>query len=166
MFTKYGEFDSYEEINTKAQELLYADDQAGLKALAVENGMNEYVAEDYIDGIQEEFCSALMAASGKLKVEQEDLGKDFDNQEIFKDWVEYIYADLPENEELCRAVRSKNKNLIGCLGHILKYSFNNCYSLNDRIVKAANINAKVKLGIPGSGTVRKLIKEYYLGKKA
>ena len=75
-----------------------------------------------------------------------------------------IYFNGMENEELAAAVRRKGKSLKGCIAVLLKWSFQNCYAVDKEIVKAAGVSATVKMGIPGMGTAKKLIREYYLGK--
>lgn len=167
MFEKYGNFNSCEEINEKAAELLAASDEQSLMELAKENGIDEDDALDLMDGAITELCNPLIAAMGKILVESNDIKK-LEKQEIFNDWIDYIEARLPEDRDLQIAVRRKDKSLIGCLGHILSWSYSHAYEINKGIVEASGIkmSGKVKLGIPGSGTVKKLIVEYYTGKKA
>lgn len=164
MFDKYGNFNSYEEINKKAAEFVAASDEQSLKELAKENGLEEDDALDLMDGVVKELCNPLMAAMGKITIEVNSL--EGTPQEIFNDWIEYIKMKIPEDEELQLAVRRKDKSLVGCLGHILSWSYNHAYEVDKSILDASGVKAKVKLGIPGSGTVRKLIMEYYTGKKA
>ncbi len=167
MFDKYGNFDSYEEINKKAAEFVAASDERSLVEFAKENGIDDMDALDLMDGAIKELCTPLMAAMGKILVESNAL-KELEKQEIFNDWIEYIEMKIPEDEGLQLAVRRKDKSLVGCLGHILSWSYNHAYEIDKAIVNASGIkmSGKVKLGIPGSGTVRKLIMEYYTGKKA
>lgn len=165
MFEKFGNFNSFTEINEKAAEFVAASDEQSLVELAKENGIDEDDALDLLDGAVPELCNPLMAAVGKIVVESNNL-KNIEKQEIFNDWIDYIETKLPENTDLQLAVRKKDKSLIGCLGYILSWSYKNAYSVDKDIIKASGIKgANVKLGIPGSGTVKKLIMEYYLGKK-
>ena len=85
-------------------------------------------------------------------------------EEINKtDWTEYIKTQCIDNEEIARAVRRKGKSLKGCIGHLLRWSFNARYKMDRDIIKAAGISAaSVEMGIPGMGRAKKLIKEYYL----
>lgn len=166
MFEKYGNFNSYEEINQKAAELVAASDEQGLVELAKENGLDEMDALDLMDGEVTELCNPLIAAMGKITVESNAL-KNGEKQEIFNDWIDYIEMKIPEDKNLQIAVRRKDKSLIGCLGYILGWSYKHAYEVEQTIIKASGMNmGKVKLGIPGSGTVKKLIMEYYTGKKA
>ena len=50
MFEKYGEFDSYEEINRAAAAQLEEGDTEAIYAIAEENGIDREDAEEYIDG--------------------------------------------------------------------------------------------------------------------
>ena len=168
MFDKYGNFNSCEEINETAAELLAASDEQSLKELAKENGIDEDDALDYIDGYTDCLCSVLGAAAGKIKVEVEDLKLDPKKHELINDWVEYIRLLSSEDQEIRIAIRRKDKSLIGCLGKILAWSYNNRYDVDKRIVEASGIkmSGKVQLGISGSGTAKRIIREYYLGKES
>lgn len=161
LFERFGEFDSAEELNATAEGLKAEGDVESLKVLAVENGLSEYDAEDYAAGDVEELATPLLAALGKLKVEEAELKP----CEIMEDWISYIRVCCSENEKMAQAVRSKAKNLEGCIAAVLKWSFAHQYPVPDKIKKAAGVTAgKVTLGIPGAATVKKIITEYYLGK--
>jgi transcription termination factor NusB len=161
MFERFGEFDSAEEINLSAAGLKEEGDLDSLKALAAENGLDEYDAEDYMDGAIEELCNPLMAAMGKLDVECEELKP----VEIMEDWVAYIRKLAGESEAVCRAIRRKNKSLKGCIAALLEWSFKHQTNVDQEIIKTAKISAgKVTLGIPGMGTAKKIIDEYYGGR--
>lgn len=159
MFEKFGEFDSVEELNKTAEGLLKEDDIESLIILAEENGIDKGDVEDYIDGIVPELANAVMAAWGKLDVECKELKP----YEIMEDWVDYIKKRCSEDPEVAKAVRSKKKNLKGCIAELLKWSFKNAKPVDKDIMKAAGVNAQCKLGIPGMGTARKMITKYYLG---
>ena len=73
MFDKFGEFDSVEEMNKKADKLKADGDTEKICELAQENGIDLEDAEDFISGFQEEFASPLMAATGKIKVESKKI---------------------------------------------------------------------------------------------
>lgn len=161
MFDIFGEFDSVEELNAAAEGLKEEGDTENLKKLAIENGIDEAFADMYIQGAMPELCDVAMAAIGKVTVEAQELKP----VEIMEDWTEYIKASCFEDEELAVAVRKKGKTLKGCISELLKWSFKNCYAVDKDIVKAAGVgNANVKLGIPGMGRAKKLIRQYYLGK--
>lgn len=161
MFDLFGEFGSAEEINKAAEGFKNEGDIKSLKKLAAENGIDAAFADMYASGAMPEFCDIAMAAIGKITVEAQELKP----VEIMEDWTEYIKASCMDNPELAVAVRSKGKTLKGCIGAILKWSFDNRYKVDADIIKAAGIkNARVAEGIPGMGRAKKLIKEYYLGK--
>lgn len=161
MFEVFGEFDSVEELNECAAGLLAEGDTESLVKLAEENGIDKEDAEDYADGVVEELANPLIAALGKISVEEKELKP----QDIMVDWVNYIKTKCAQQEEVARAVRKKGKTIKGCIGEILKYSFKIQHPVDKDIIKAAGINAgKVTLGIPGMVKVREIIDTYYLGK--
>ena len=160
MFDKFGEFDSAEELNRAAAGQKEEGDEAALIALAEENGIDKADAQDYMDGLVGELASPLMAAQGKIKVESAELKP----VEIMEDWVQYILLCCTENPDMARAVRRKKKSLKGCIAALLKWSFSHQNSVDKDVLKAAGVTtaSKVTLGIPGNGTARKIIREYYL----
>lgn len=162
MFDKFGEFDSAEELNKAAEGLKNEGDMLGLTELAEENGLDKADAEDYMDNMVPELANNLLAALGKIKIERQSL-KPVD---IMEDWVSYIELCASESDEMAVAIRRKGKNLKGCIAELLKWSFKNQHPVDGEILKAAGVNAgRVTLGIPGMGTAKKIIKEYYLGGK-
>ena len=163
MFDKFGEFDSYKEINKAAEGLKAEGDTKSLKELAKENGLDPDDVEDYINGKIDYLATPFTAAHGKLMIEAEDYKLKF----IMIDWFNYIYtcAMDSKNEQLRLAVRKKDKSLIGCIGHILKWSNKNMEKVDDRLKKAAGITGDVRFAIPDMNTVKVLIKEYYGGGK-
>lgn len=161
LFEKFGEFDSAEEINRAAAAQLAEGDTDAIYALAKENGIDMEEADDFIDGLTKELCGPLMAANGKLDVEEAELQP----YEIMKDWVQYIRARCLEVPEMALAVRRKGKNLRGCIAALLKWSFANAKDVDKDILKAAGVSApRVSLGIPGMGQAKKIITEYYMGR--
>lgn len=163
LFERFGEFDSVEELNATAEGLKAEGDLESLKVFAVENGLEEADAEDYMDGAVPELANELLAAFGKLNVEEKELKP----CEIMKDWIDYIRVCCSEDKTMAEAVRKKTKSLEGCIAAVLKWSFAHQYPIPDKIKKAAGVNAgKVTLGIPGAATAKKIITEYYLGKQA
>ncbi|MBR1909200.1 MAG: hypothetical protein IJ821_01295, partial [Lachnospiraceae bacterium] len=65
MFDKFGEFDSYEEINKAAKGLKEEGDTESLKELAKENGIDIEDVQDYFNGITDALTNKSMAALGK-----------------------------------------------------------------------------------------------------
>ena len=160
MFDKFGEFDSWKEMNEAAEGQLQEGDFEAIRELAMENGIDLGDAEDYLEGFAEGFVTPVMAAHGKLKIEAEALKP----QEIMEDWINYIRVRCLEDEKMALAVRRKGKTLKGCIAELLKWSFKNMYPVDKDITKAAGVTQSVKLGIPGSGRAKQIITEYYLGK--
>ncbi len=136
-------------------------DYESIKKLAIENGIDEEIAEAFIDGDVLYICDVATAAIGKLDVEKAAL----DCAEIMEDWVDYIKAECFENESMARAVRSNEKKLAECIAKLLMWGFNHQHDISDEIKKAAKVTAgRVTLGIPGMGTAKQIIRDYYLGK--
>lgn len=160
MFDMFGEFDSAEEINKAAEGFKNEGDIESLKKMAAENGIDEAFVDMYVSGAMPEFCDVAMAAIGKITIEAAELKP----VEIMEDWTEYIKASCIDDSELAAAVRKKGKSLKGCIAELLKWSFKNCYLVDKEIVKMAGISMTVKMGIPGMGNAKKMIKEYYLGR--
>ena len=159
MFDKFGEFDTYEELNKAADGQKTQGDIAALKELAEENGIDLGDVEDYVDGVIPELCTAKTAALGKLAVEVADIKA----SEIVQDWIDYIQTTAMEDLQMSLAVRKKGKSLIGCIGAILKWSYAARYKVDDRIIKASGIRATgVEMGIPGMASAKKIIREYYM----
>lgn len=163
MFDRFGEFDSAEEINATAEGLKAEGDMESIYVLAEENGLDREDAEDYIDGAQPELTNALLAAYGKLKIEDKELNL----KEIQADWLDYIRIECSENPEMAAAVRRKGASLEECIIEILRWSFAHQVAIKDKWVKAAGIKnaSKVTDGTPGRARTKKIIREYYLGKQ-
>lgn len=162
MFDRFGEFGSAEEINETAVNLRKEGDTEGIMALAEENGIDGEIAEVFISGELFYLCDAMTAAIGKVDVESGELKP----KEIMLDWTEYIKARCFEDSRMAAAVRSKGKSLKGCIAALLKWSFGNQIPVDKDILKKAKVNVdRVTLGIPGIGTAKRIITEYYLEKR-
>ena len=161
MFDKFGEMNSYKEINELADNLFNEGDQESLKEMAKENGIMQEFVETYLQGDIPVLCDPLTAALGKIDVEAEELKP----KEIMEDWVEYLRGQCMENEILAHQVRKKGKSLKGCIAALLKWSFANQIPVGQNILKEAEVKAgRVTLGIPGMARAKKIITEYYMGK--
>lgn len=159
MFDKFGEFDTAKEINELAINLRKEGDRESLNLLAKENGIDLEIAEAFLDGDIDFLCDVMAAAIGKLEVEAAELKP----VEIMEDWVEYIKGRCLEDDKLAVAIRKKGKSLKGAIAALLTWSFKNAQPVDKDILKAAGVNAgKCTLGIPGMGTAKKLITEYYM----
>lgn len=162
MFERFGEFDSYQELNGAAEGLRKEGDRESLMELARENGIDPEDAQDYMDGCVNELCNERMAALGKLQVESGGM----EMAGIMEDWLQYIKNQVMEHPGVAGQVRKKGKSLEGCIGELLKWSFKNQHPVPKKIMEAAGVSAgKCTLGIPGMGQAKKIINEYYLGKK-
>lgn len=160
MFDRFGEFNSFEEINEAAEGLFNEGDLESLRLMAAENGLEAYV-DMYASGDTDALCDdAMTAALGKIEVEAAALKLG----EIMEDWRSYIEAQIMEDEQFAVQVRRKGKSLDQCIAALLKWSFGHQYPVSTEITRAAGVNAgKVTLGIPGMGTARKIIRKYYMG---
>lgn len=160
MFDKFGEFNSFGEINELAENLFNEGDIESLKAMAKENGIQNEFVQMYLQGDIPVLCDPLTAAMGKIDVEVAELKP----KEIMEDWVEHLRGQCMENEILAYQVRKKGKSLKGCIAALLKWSFSNQQQIDKDIEKAADVSAgKVTLGIPGMARAKQIIKDYYMG---
>lgn len=179
MFEIYGEFDSAEEINARADELLNAGVRQGVIDLAKENGIPEEMAQLFLDGETPILCDAATAAVGKIGIERQETVL----EGLLEDWISYIEAQAMEDDEVAAAVRSKKKSLNGCIAELLLASLRNQKQVDKAIldivekrVKEEKIDLKkevgmepcwlryTKLGFPGMGAAKRLIRKYYLGR--
>lgn len=164
MFEKFGELNSFGEINELAENLFNEGDTESLKAMAKENGIQNEFVQMYLQGDIPVLCDPLTAALGKIDVEVAELKP----KEIMEDWVEYLRGQCMENEILAYQVRKKGKSLKGCIAALLKWSFSNRQQIDKDIIKAAGASVyNVTLGIPGMSRAKKIITDYYMeGEKA
>ena len=162
MFDKYGKFDSAAELIQAIQGQIDEGDMDAAFEIGRENGLEDDDILDIADGVPiEEVLTPCITALGKLQIEAKAYQK---NDSIIIDWIEYIKALAIDSEEVSVMIRRKGKSLSGCLGELLKYSYNHAFSIPGDIVKAAGIsNANVKLGIPNAGKCKEIIRTYYGG---
>lgn len=160
MFEKFGELNSFGEINELAENLFNEGDTESLRAMAKENGIQSDFVDMYLQGEIPVLCDQLTAALGKIDVEVAELKP----KEIMEDWVEYLRGQCMENELLAFNVRKKGKSLKGCIAALLMWSFKNQQTVDKDIIKAAGVSAgKVTLGIPGMARAKQIITDYYMG---
>ena len=160
MFEKFGELNSFGELNELAENLFNEGDTESLKAMAKENGIQNEFVQMYLQGDIPVLCDPLTAALGKIDVEVAELKP----KEIMEDWVEYLRGQCMENEILAYQVRKKGKSLKGCIAALLKWSFSNRQQIDKDIIKAAGVSVyNVTLGIPGMARAKKIITDYYMG---
>lgn len=170
LYKEFGNFNSAEEINEKAAELLAAGDTDAVRRLAKENGLDSYEADDYfINGDADRFCTELMAALGKLDVEEKNLKIGG----VLSEWTTYIKEMCMEKADIAKAIREKKRSLAECMARLIRFSFENKVRVSDQIVditkvthngKEVKIDKPLYLGIPDRVTAKKIIREYYLGR--
>lgn len=160
MFDKYGEFDTAEELREAITNQINEGDEAAAVEIAKENGIDPMDIEDIIDGVPaDEVLTPCVVALGKIQIEAEAYKN---NDSIIVDWIEYIKALAIDSEQASIMIRRKGKTLDGCLGELLKFSYNHMFKIPDTISKAAGITgANVKLGIPNAGKCKEIIRGYY-----
>lgn len=160
LYEKFGEFDSFTEINELAENLFNEGDVASIRILAGENGIADDFVEMYLTGDIPVLCDSMTAAVGKLDVEAAELKV----VGLMKDWVEYVKVQCQENQVLAYKVRTKGKSLAGCIAALLSQSFKNQWTVPKEILKEAKVSAsKVTFGVPDMGTAKEIITEYYMG---
>ena len=178
MFEKFGEFNTFEEINEKADELFNGAGSEEIMELARETGIPEEIASAYLEGEVPFLCDAATAAVGKIEVEREETVL----EGVLEDWISYIESECQEDEQLASAVRRKDRSLNGCIAELLLESLlhqkqvdRDILKIVENRVKERGINLKkecgmepgwlqyTKLGFPGMGQVKKLIRDYYMG---
>ena len=159
MWDKFGEFDSWEEINRAAKAQLEEGDTEAVKAIAEENGLDPEDAEDFCTGAIEELTTPNLAAVGKLEVEAKDLKV----TGMLEDWKNLVGQMCLENQEMALAVRRKGKSLKDCIAKAMKESSEKRARLDDRIAKAAGIPTPVYIGTATQARIKEIAREYYLG---
>ena len=105
MFEKFGEFDSAEELNKAAEGFRNEGDMESLYALAEENGINKEDAEDYADGETDIFASCMMAAVGRIDVEEKTCKKEKMPMQVIFLMLRGMCAD----PDMQRAIMKKGK---------------------------------------------------------
>jgi len=160
MFDKFGYIADCSEFNELAENLLNEGDTESLKVLAEENGIDEMFVQMYMEGETMQLTDTMTFAMGKLEMESKELKP----QELMVDWIEYVKSLVMGSEIMACAVRKEDKTLAGLIAYLLQWSFKHQVEISAEIKKAAGVNAgKVTMGIPGMGTAKKLIREYYGG---
>lgn len=168
MFDKFGEFDSVEELNRAAEAQKAEGDTEAIFTLAAENGIDKEDAQDYIDNCTDELATRLMAATGKIEVESQDL----EIKGIIEDWKNEVIAMCMGDTQMCEAVRKKGKRLGKCLALLIKFAFENKTQVSNKVVdlckiihngKEESMRKPLYLGIPNRAQVKQIVREYYLG---
>ena len=159
LYEKFGEFDTFQEINELADNLFNEGDLDSIDILAKENGIPQDFVDMYKEGEIPVLCDTMTAAVGKLEVE----AKELKIKGLMLDWVEYVKVQCQENQILAYKVRNKGKSLTGCIGALLNESFKNQWTVPKEILSSGKVSAgKVTFGVPGMATARRIITEYYM----
>lgn len=170
MFEKFGPMDYEELLRTAAAEKAEGDLEA-LIILAKENGLEKEDAEDYMDDLVDVLATPYMAAVAKLELEEKELKL----ESRLLDQKDTILSLLMKNdtvdEEMCLAVRRKDKYLKECMARILTFASEHMIRVPDEIVKLAEFRGngkkeKMRSPIHKSGETRadikRIAREYYL----
>lgn len=138
MYEVFGEFSSAEEINQAAAGLLGEGDHENILVLAKENGIDEEIAQAYIDGDIPYLTDDMMAAVSKLEMERSGITDNF-FKDMKDDMINYLLTSCTDID-FARAVRIQGKSLIGCFDYckkeITKALGNKNGGLRDRVVYA------------------------------
>ncbi|MCM1326938.1 MAG: hypothetical protein NC094_09035 [Bacteroidales bacterium] len=165
LFEKFGEFDSVEELNRAAAAQKAEGDIEALKALALENGLEEEDAEDYMNGCTPELATDLQAAVGKLRAESRDLML----SGVLADWVNELIDMCTSDEAFRLAVRKKGKDLAGYIALTAETGYQARCVVDKKIVSRTKKLKEIigsyefSIGIPDKRTRRKLAMDYYMG---
>lgn len=113
MFDKFGEFNSYEELNMAAEGLKNEGDKKSLYILAKENGIDKEDVDDYIEGMIPELATVYSAAFGRLEIlYEEEIEK---KKSVFDQMPLKIIYDMTKSmcngEEFAHAVMKKGKRI-------------------------------------------------------
>ena len=111
LFSAFGEFNSVKELNQAAQGQLADGDIEALKALAEENGIEDYDVEDYINGDIEELATPMTAAMGRLKAEVKEIEKLDKPERIPCMCILEMAKNLCTEETFAKAVMKKGRRI-------------------------------------------------------
>lgn len=113
MFDKFGEFDSYKELNAAAEEFLKVGNIDSIMDLAEENGIDREDAQDYVEGCVSELSTIFTAAYGRLSVQQKE---DIDSKKSHVEKmplmvINTVLKGMCTSEELAALVMRKGKRI-------------------------------------------------------
>ena len=155
---RFGIFDTVEELNRAAAAQKAEGDGESLFALAAENGIAREDAEDYLDGAVEELATPLMAAIGKLDMEEAELGL----ESQLKDWKGCLAQMCSESPGMCRGVFRGDRHLADFLTAGLKAASQSRVRVPDRIAEKAGIPLGIYIGMAGRDELRRIAEGYYM----
>lgn len=116
MYEKFGKFDSVEELNARAEELLKSGKEEEVRKLAEENGIPEFFTESYLAGESGELTDWMNAAIGKLDTEA---GEHKDRYVPVQPVADYLKS-LCIEEQFARRVRCRTKSMEACMEYVEK----------------------------------------------
>lgn len=173
MFEEFGRMD-IDGINARAEELANAGNMDALQRLAGENRLLKEWVDQYWNGETDNLVvDPCETALSRIDIEADDLGA----EEIMGDWADYIRSLVLDKESFAAAVMRPDKSFIGCVGRLAAFSITHAEPLPKEIIQAmdkavSNDQLKklglerrhlqyTKIGMPGIGTAKMLIREYY-----
>lgn len=115
MYEIFGEFNSAKEINEAATGLLNEGDHENIIVLAKENGIDEEIAQAYIDGDIPYLTDDMMAAVAKIEMERNTINDTFFS-DMKDDMINYLLTSCTDMN-FARAIRRKGKSLKGCFDY-------------------------------------------------
>ncbi len=164
-YEKFGEFDSWEEINRAASAQKAEGDFEAVKAIAEENGIDEMDVQDYLDGMMPELCTPLTAANGKLDVEAAGLNLPM----MMQMWVDHIRGMLAgdDDDSLKKGIRRKGKNMAELFGKLIVETSRTRKNTPAEIVTAArkidkSIPSTLPIGDISKKRFEEMVREYYI----
>ncbi len=163
-YEKFGEFDSWEEINRAAAAQKAEGDFEAVKAIADENGIDEMDAQDYLDGMMPELCTPLTAANGKLDVEAAGLHLLM----MMQMWVDHIRGMFASDSgELVLGIRRKGKNIVDLLAQLIVECSHTRKDTPAKIVNAARkLDSSIPATLPTADISKKrfeeIVRNYYI----
>lgn len=165
MFDKFGEVNSYKELNEMAAAQLAEGDEDAIMEIAKENGIDIEDAEDFIDGVVEEFCTPVTAAIGKLEMEKQAMKP----VGACGDIVDELIRRCTEDRKLAEAVRRKGKNLKQYMANCLDYGWKHSWDVPKDVMSKTKDLQKImhghmcKVGLPNKKEARTIADQYYMG---
>lgn len=141
MYEKFGEFDSWEEINRAAAAQLTEGDTQAIYDIAEENGIDRMDAEDYINGDVDELCNAYLAAVGKIDIEVAH----YKLEGHLKDYAEELKV-FAQDENIALGIRKKGFSFAQYLAKLIDSSYEKRVTVPKEIVKLT----KTVKGVMGS----------------
>ena len=135
-----GNLTVLKEINRAAEAQKREGDTEAVLVIAEENGIDREDVEDFLDGIVPELASPLMAAMGKLQVEEADLKP----EGIMKDWLSLhpdpVYGRRRNGKGRAEKGKEPEKK---CIGVLLKWSFENAREINKEVAGGMQASRKM-----------------------